>query len=467
MKVLACIASYGSRNDQYLHQLIEEYSRMPYDVHVVVVSNIHKQLPLGVELRVGLPIKNPWSLPFAHRNIFIEHKDEYDIFIYSEDDTLITPRHVDAFSRVSKTLKDNEIAGFLRSEEGPGGAFYYSTIHRHYHWDPRSVVRRGEDTFAFFTNEHGACYILTREQLNRAIDSGGYSTVPHEGKYDMLVSAATDPYTQCGFTKLLCINRLGEFTCKHLSNKYVGRTGLEKELVDIQIATLLDIERGSVSVPKPIRVETYLPHNRWAKSYYEPRRDDLLSLVPAGATRILSIGCGWGKTEEALVAGGAEVTAIPLDVVIGAVARSRGVRVIQSALDGGSRDLRACAFDVVLIAGLLHLVDDPIDLLRQYGAVLAPNGSIIISVPNTSHLAVRLKRLHGASPFAALEDYQRSGVHVTSPRLVANWLIESGFAVQRSRATIAGRWHLFHKLTLGLFPGLWAEDLAFAARKCA
>ena len=59
MRILVCIASYGLRNDQYLHQLIEQYATMPHAVHVVVVSNIRKELPKGVELKVGLPIRNP------------------------------------------------------------------------------------------------------------------------------------------------------------------------------------------------------------------------------------------------------------------------------------------------------------------------------------------------------------------------------------------------------------------------
>ena len=116
MKILVAIASYGTNNDQYLQQLIDEYSSMPYLVDIVVVSNIPKALGKEVEVVVGLPSKNPWSLPFAHKRIFIARQNHYDLFIYSEDDTLITQQNIEAFLQVTALLNSNEIAGFLRSE---------------------------------------------------------------------------------------------------------------------------------------------------------------------------------------------------------------------------------------------------------------------------------------------------------------------------------------------------------------
>ena len=438
---------------------------MPHEVEIVVLSNIEKKLPHGVELRVGLPTKNPWSLPFAHRSIFSERADEYDLFVYSEDDTLITAGHIDAFLQATQVLERDEIAGFLRSEEGPDGTLFYSTIHRHYHWDPASVVRRGDHTFAHFTNEHGACYLLTREQLHRAIASGGFCVAPHEGRYDMLVSAATDPYTQCGFRKLVCISSLENFTCKHLTNKYVGRTGLEKRLVEMQINALNEIGSGHRISSEPMRVHTYLPGTRWAKSYYEPRRDDLLGLVPRGAERILSLGCGWGETEASLIARGAQVMAIALDAVIAEVARSKGIAVVPASLADGWKHIAPGSLDVILVSGVLHLVDDPADILRRYGNALASDGAIVISVPNVQHLAVRLKRLGGASEFETLQDYERSGVHSVSFALVRAWIESAGLEIQHSEPTFAPRWSTYNKLSVGLVPGLWADEFLVRVRK--
>jgi hypothetical protein len=165
----------------------------------------------------------------------------------------------------------------------------------------------------------------------------------------MLVSAATDPYTRCGFRKLVCVSRLADFTCKHLTNKYVGRTGLESSLVDMQVRALIDIGNGAAPQTPAVRVESFLPGQRWAKSYYEAAREDLLALLPAGARRVLSVGCGWGQTEEALGAKGVEVVAIPLDAVIGRVAAGKGVQVVSVGVSGAAKALRGTQFDAILI----------------------------------------------------------------------------------------------------------------------
>src|ERR1700688_3328102 len=156
-KLLVAIASYGTSNDRYLARLIEEYRSMSYSVDVVVLSNIKKPVPAGVELVVGLPTKDPWSLPFGHKKLFADRVEKYDLFIYTEDDTLITEKNIASFLRASEALPPNEIPGFLRVEKGSKGQLILADVHAHFHWDPRSVRTRGEHTLAFFTCEHSAC----------------------------------------------------------------------------------------------------------------------------------------------------------------------------------------------------------------------------------------------------------------------------------------------------------------------
>jgi len=467
MKVLVAIASYGTNNDAYLHQLIDTYAQMPYEVDVVVVSNVDKPLPPSVELIVGMPSRNPWSLPFAHKAIFTERVRAYDLFIYSEDDTLITQAHVDAFLGATATLPSDEIAGFLRSEQAPDGTIYYSTIHHHFHWDVHSVRRRGEEIFAHFTNDHGACYMLTQEQLRRAIASGGFAVGPHEGKYDMLVSAATDPYTQCGFKKFICISRLEAFTCRHLTNKYIGRTGVVKALVDIQVRALMKLQSQGTRAPEAIRVEPRLMELRWAKSYYEASREDLLEMIPATARRVLSLGCGWGATERSLLEHGLDVSAIPLDSAIGRVADATGVTIVDESLSSAPSRFTASSFDVVLMTGLLHLIEDPVVLLRQYGALLAENGRFIVTVPNIQHLAVRLRSMMRDRRLDGLDDYRRGGVHKACHRQVRAWFEDAGLTVTQVKNKIEGRWVMCDRLTVGLAPGLWSSEFTMSAVKRA
>jgi len=465
MKILVAIASYGSRNDAYLHRLLAEYRSMSWEIDIVVLSNAPKVgLAADIEVVVGLPISNPWSLPFAHKPIFEQRLADYDLFIYSEDDTLVTEANVEAFLWATSVLAPDEIAGFMRSEQGPDGRLYYSTIHNHYHWAADSVRRRGGETFAHFTNEHGACYALTRQQLQRAIASGGFNVPPHEGKYDMLVSAATDPYTQCGFTKLLCISRIERFTCKHLTNKYVGQTGVHEGIVQTQFDAMIEMDPSAAASAPSLPVQSKLPGTRWIKSYYEPVRDDLATLFPTTARRVLSIGCGWGNTEEALMQRGLEVTAVPLDPIIGRVAEKRGIRVLSCGVGELASHLSGESFDVVLIPGLIHLLDDPAAVLGAARALLSADGVVVASFPNLAHANVAWRRLAGHAAYRDLGDFARGGIHVTSPSRVRAWLKRAGLRPVSTAGVVTGRWTRFDRATLGLMRGLWASEYLLVAR---
>ena len=80
LRVLVAIANYGTSNDHYLARLIQEYHAMSYDVHVVIHSNVKKQLE-GTEILVGLPNRNPWSLLSDIRK-FLQTESIYTTCLY-------------------------------------------------------------------------------------------------------------------------------------------------------------------------------------------------------------------------------------------------------------------------------------------------------------------------------------------------------------------------------------------------
>lgn len=427
MKTLVVIASYGTANDKHLSRMLSEFRAMRDRVDIVITSNIAKNLGADVEVVTGLPSKDPWSLGFAHKAIFAERLSNYDLFIYSEDDILVQERNLDAFLRVTEVLPNNEVAGFMRTETDSQGQLYFPDVRQHFHWDPGSVCSRGNYTFAFFTTEHAACYVLTRDQLSRAIESGGFLVAPHEGRHDLLVTAATDPYTQCGFRKMICISHLEDFLVPHLSNKYAP-TGevLSAREFDAQLRAL-ERTRGN-GTPKStlFPAATKLYHERWSKSYYEPCQEELLSLVPEGARNVLSIGCGWGETEKRLIEMGMRVKAIPMDCVIAANAESRGVEIVHGDIKAAREGLRGDRFDCLLFSNVLHLVRYPAEWLACFSGLLAPGGRVVASVPNLSwprRLSRRI-RLHGH--MATPRSYDDSGMHVSTGRVLRRWFRQAG-----------------------------------------
>lgn len=465
MRILVAIANHGTGNRAHLEQLLKEYCLMRHQVDVVVLSNIPKHLGAHVEVIVGLPSKDPWSLPFAHKQVLAERVNDYDLFVYSEDDTLITQRNIDAFLKATEVLPETEIAGFLRTEQAADGALHFPEVHDFFHWDSESVRRIGSHSFAHFTDEHSACFMLTRKQLQRAIASGGFLVPPHEGRYDLMVTAATDPYTQCGFRKMICISHLDDFTVPHLPNKYIGRIGLPEVEVRRQIDALMQLETNGRSKGQLFPTETKLPRCRWSKSYYEVHCPQLTALIPEPAKDVLSIGMGSGDTEEYMLRKGKHVAGIPLDSVIAACAEARGVEVVYGGFDQARTTIGERRFNCVIFSNVLHLLKDPVAILRQFVEVLADGGMVVAMVPNLAQLPVAWRRLSGKAGYADCGKYDRTGIQATSAGWLQNLFHKSGLHAN-STAFLTPERHRWASLTLGKFHrGLVASDIIMSATR--
>jgi 2-polyprenyl-3-methyl-5-hydroxy-6-metoxy-1,4-benzoquinol methylase len=469
VKVLVVIASYGGRNDGYLHQLVSEYRSMPFAVDIVVLSNIHKKVDRNVKLVVGLPSKDSCSLPFAHKRIFARHMNDYDLFIYSEDDILITQRNIESFLHVSEALSENEVLGFLRFELGASGDVGYPEVHGHYHWDTTSVRIRGDHTFASFTNLHSACYLLTRQQLSRAIRSGGYLVPPHQEKYDLCCTAATDPYTQCGFERVICISRLDDFVVHHLSNKYAGTLGVERVELIRQVEVLLRLGRSGHRPLALFETQTNLRNGRFSKSYYEPLRSDIVSAVPSCARSVLSVGCGSGATEKWLAAKDLRVVALPLDPVIAEASNSAGVEIVDGAFATAKAKLSKERFDCILFLNVLHLVRNPVYILSSFADLLSEGALAIILTPNLCRLPTMWKKLCRDACFKDVgvfpASYRNSGINVPTRRTIQHWIRSAGMKPRRISSILPEKCSTVSRLTCGIIDHcLASEFLAVAER---
>jgi 2-polyprenyl-3-methyl-5-hydroxy-6-metoxy-1,4-benzoquinol methylase len=490
-RALVVISTWGTKNDRYLLRLIEEYRSMSLHVDIVVLSNISRKIAPGVEVVAVRPrnqwlpgrlfgvLRYPWLLPeeyrewkrhlefpFAHKRILADRANDYDLFIYSEDDTLITEKNIQAFLRVSAVLPKDEIPGFVRFEEGPDSSLNYPEVHGIYHWDPRTVRSRSEYTLAFFTCEHAGCYVLTREQLQRAIDSGGFLVEPHSNKYDLLCTAATDPYTQCGFQKLVCISHLDDFLIHHLPNKYVGTSfGVDDHELRRQVEILLRIGRNGHRPITLFETETKLSRGIYSKDYYEPFRPEVVSAIPVGTRTVLSIGCGWGATEVCLAEKGMRVTAVPLDSVIPGGARAKGVELVAGNLGEARSALTGRVFECLLLSNILHLVPDPVNLLSSFGALLHPSGKCVVVAPNTEQVGASWKATRGREPGGPLGKYEETGVHRCSRKTLQSWFRKSGMQVETFTRLTGTRARTFGRFAFGLTDAWLASEFVATASK--
>lgn len=431
LRVLVIIASYGKRNLQLLQRAIETYQRMEFQTDVIVLSEAPKDLGSEVEVMVGLPTTNPWSLPFAHKTVFAERLERYDLFIYSEDDMEVTEENIQAFLKITPQLAADEIAGFFRFECDSSGVSWLPDVRDGFHWRPESVRRRGNYFVAEFTNEHAAFYLLTQEQLRKAIASGGFLCAPHEGKYDLLCTAATDPYTQCGFRKVVCVSEFDQFLIHHLSNRYAGHYGQPLGVFRGQIQTLLEIGAGRHPVTTLCSVESLLPQRAWSKNYYTPPTMEVVEMIPPGVKTILSIGCGSGNTEALLLKRGFTVAALPLDSVIGVVAAKNGIEMIYTTLEAAPSQLKDRQFDAILVNDLIHLIESPTELLTEFGRLLRPGGALILTSPNFDYLPILIRRILGVPGYRELKNFPESRVHPVNIARLRRDLRRTGFKIDR------------------------------------
>ena len=432
MKILTAIASWGTKNDPYLARLIQEYGSMSFDVDVVVLSNVPKPVGPGAEVfLVDLNGKNPASLPFAHKNIFAEHVNDYDLFIYSEDDILITESNIRAYLKACAVLEANEIPGFFRFERGTDGRINYPDVHGAFHWDCESVRRRKDHVFASFTNEHSACYVLTRGQLERVIASGGFLVEPHCGKHDLICSAATDPYTQCGLEKVIGISPLQDFLVHHLPNTYIGSVlGVDERELCSQIQCVMQfLQNGHPPIPL-FPVESKLKSRRFSKDCYERAQRKIIDVIPHGTRTLLSVGCGWGATEASLVAQGMRVVAVPADPVFASSARAKGVEIVEGDVATARKKLEGEQFDCLLVLDVLHLIQDPSAAMSAFGPLLRVGATAIVRVPAVRRLTTAYRVIRGDQRFRELGSYEKTGIHFNSRSIVRGWLKKAGLRVE-------------------------------------
>jgi len=431
MNIIVAIANYGTKNVEYVKKLIQEYRSMPFDVDIFVLSEASKDFGKQATVLVGLPSKDPWSLPFAHKKLFADNVDNYDIFIYTEDDTLIRKENIFAFLAATDTLGEKFLPGFIRYELYPNGKKNYPDFHGPYHWISNSVGECGKYIFASLSNNHSACYILTQGQLRKAIASGGFLVPPHSGRYDLICSAATDPYTQCGFTKVICISHLQEFDLHHLPNRYLNLVGLDEDRYKLQIEALQEVLDHKRTNRELFITEKPIATPAWDKNYYEQCRNDIIRVIPDGAQNILSVGCGWGLTEAHLLEQGRRVVAIPLDSVIGKLAEERGISVMPPDFEQAFETLAGNKFDAIVLPDILQHLSNPIEILTKLGAFLSIDGVLVGSVPNLT-ISRRLfgRLLSKSNKFFELNGgFNNIRLNMTSAATLKKWLKASGFHV--------------------------------------
>lgn len=267
-KILAVIVNYGDEQFNYLRQVVKSLkSFMNYKVTVVINSNI--DVPIDDVDKINIiKLEDYKMLPLTCRKVLWENRNNFDIFIYSENDHLFLESHVEKHVEYSEILPQNRIPGLIQFEENETGRFYPG-YHSGFDWDFKKVETYGGKKFGHFSNLHQASFILTRNQLNRVSQKFDFTKMVLDKEslrkriyrrlmryvgikikwpynYDSQCKACTDIYLYGGMKKVICISEFEQNLIHHLPNLYIegekGRLklGSSHDRMEVALKRLLE-----------------------------------------------------------------------------------------------------------------------------------------------------------------------------------------------------------------------------------
>lgn len=297
LKILVALVAFDFSQLPHLEEVLDAYSDLCVAGSKVDIV-IHSTVPWPVTLidllntrfhctnpspRAGLTItvhlKSPslrLHLVDCHRTLFYERLDDYDLFIYSEDDIRVSPKTVATYLSETKRLEDtmgsvsatNFNVGIVRYEYNYPPQITIDDKTRHatqnvtrVYWEhswhpavPKSVDRipqtimgtNGDDeTYVYMTNHHQGMFLATRtllqawkvkqgcefNEIKNRPSMRGKPSQPAEGTQRVWMSS-TQLYgnKHCGIQQVLPVSKFGALTVWHMPNKNYRRVGRKGRL---------------------------------------------------------------------------------------------------------------------------------------------------------------------------------------------------------------------------------------------
>jgi SAM-dependent methyltransferase len=153
--------------------------------------------------------------------------------------------------------------------------------------------------------------------------------------------------------------------------------------------------------------------------------------LQAQGRRALDMVYASGYLAEALAARGYLVTGMDRP----GTPRAEIIGFASADLDIGLPHLEGC-FDFILCADVLEHLRDPMRLLRECCARLAPNGTLIASLPNSGNLYFRWNVFRGCFPRYELGLFDRTHLHFYVWQGWSELLAGSGFRIEAVQVSV-------------------------------
>ena len=157
-----------------------------------------------------------------------------------------------------------------------------------------------------------------------------------------------------------------------------------------------------------------------------------------GNKRVLDVGCATGYLARQLATRGCTVSGLEIDDLVAEKARPDLERLVVADLDQASLAelFEPASFDVVVFADVLEHLLEPDRVLEESIRLLAPEGRVVISVPNVGHGALRLALLQGRWDYTDTGLLDRTHIRFFTRASLLELVAGAGLAVEHLRATV-------------------------------
>jgi len=236
MKILVSIATYGIKNMDYLNTIIDNYkSYKNYDIDIVV----HGTHPLKRQDINFNKYENPKNTVYYHRKEFFEKQNQYDYFLFSEDDILIKEETIDTYIKYDNKLPINYCLGFIRFENTPEKIDYLIDLWTNvpgYYYIANNSTNIKNNNYFMTTNPFQSCYILSKEKLKYTIENSNYLISADNAITDIIETASAGIFTNWStgtgvINKVITknIEDLNNCFIHHMPNIHCNPPGIRKD----------------------------------------------------------------------------------------------------------------------------------------------------------------------------------------------------------------------------------------------
>lgn len=165
-KILVCIAfHYVDSRLVYVNQLINNY--ITYDADVDIIVDCNQDVKLNAKVCVH-DLEHPYHLTWMHRKHFADNIDNYDYFMYVEDDMLVT---YEAFNEYVSNFDElwglGCVPSFIRVEQYNGKNFVIDVTSSQF----VDLIFVNGKYFGNLSQPYHAFWIMPKKQLKENMDN--------------------------------------------------------------------------------------------------------------------------------------------------------------------------------------------------------------------------------------------------------------------------------------------------------